>query len=110
MPEYSNYIEGLTEASELTGDEIVGLSQGGSPRKTTTQDIANLGAGGGGTVTSVSGTTNRIAVDLTKPAIPDLDIDPAYDAAITAEIAAAVALRQLLVNAATALTDASSMA
>lgn len=46
MPEYSDYIEGLSPASALDGSEIVGLSQGGSPRRVTTQDIANLGSSG----------------------------------------------------------------
>jgi hypothetical protein len=56
-----------------------------------------------GTVTSVSGTTNRIT--STGGATPVIDIAAAYDAAI----AAADALRQLLINSATALTDAASM-
>lgn len=39
MPEYSDYIEGLTEATTLTGSEILGLSQGGSARKITVQQV-----------------------------------------------------------------------
>jgi hypothetical protein len=42
-----------------------------------------------GTVTSISPTTNRITVDNTDPAVPVIDIDAAYDAAVTAQIAAA---------------------
>lgn len=42
MPEYSDYIEGLTAASALDGSEIIGLSQGGSAKRTTTEDIADL--------------------------------------------------------------------
>lgn len=83
-------ISELPASGALTGAELVELVQGGINKKTTTQDIADLGAGGGGTVTSVSGTASRIAVDLTNPAVPVLNIDPAYDAAITAEINAAV--------------------
>jgi len=44
-----------------------------------------------GTVTSVTGTADRIT--STGGATPVIDIDPAYDAAITAEIAAAGALK-----------------
>jgi hypothetical protein len=80
-------ISDLAAASALTGTELVELVQGGVNKRTTTQDIADLGAGGGGTVTSVTGTTNRIT--STGGATPVIDIDPAYDAAITAEIAAA---------------------
>jgi hypothetical protein len=42
MPEFSDYIEGLTAAGTLDGSEIVGLSKSGNARRTTTQDIANL--------------------------------------------------------------------
>lgn len=48
MPEFSDYIEGLPAAASLDGSEIVGVSQAGGARKTTTQDIADLGGGGGG--------------------------------------------------------------
>jgi hypothetical protein len=44
-----------------------------------------------GTVTSVNGTTNRIAVDNTNPAAPIVNIDPAYDTAVTNAINAKVA-------------------
>lgn len=80
-------ISGMTAASALTGAELVELVQGGANKRTTTQDIADLG--GGGSVTSVSGTTNRIT--STGGATPVLDIAAAYDAAKTAEINAKVA-------------------
>jgi hypothetical protein len=60
-------------------------------------------AGGGGTVESVSGTTNRIDVDNTDPDNPIIDIDAAYDAAITAEIAAAIAAATLLGSVSTSV-------
>lgn len=49
----------------------------------------DLGAGGGGTVTSVSGTTNRIT--STGGTTPIIDISATYDAAKTTEINAKVA-------------------
>lgn len=45
MPEFSNYIEGLSLVS-LDGTEILGLSKDGSAGGTTAQDIANLSPGG----------------------------------------------------------------
>lgn len=89
MPEFSNYVEGRPAAATLTGAELLAISQNGDAVQTTTQDIADLGAGGGGTVTSVTGTDNRIT--STGGTTPVIDIDPAYDAAVAAEIAAAVA-------------------
>lgn len=41
-------ISGMNTASALTGVELVEVVQGGDNKKTTTQDIANLGGGGGG--------------------------------------------------------------
>lgn len=35
MPEFSDYIEGLTSASVLDGTEIIGFSQAGNARKST---------------------------------------------------------------------------
>lgn len=52
--------------------------------------VSASGGGGSGTVESVTGTTNRIDVDNTDPDNPIIDIDAAYDAAVTAEIAAAI--------------------
>lgn len=80
-------ISELTGASALTGAEILEVVQGGVNKQTTTQDIADLG--GGGSVTSVTGTSNRIT--STGGATPVIDISATYDAAITAAIAAAVA-------------------
>lgn len=95
-------ISELPAATEPLNDaDLVEIVQGGVNKK------APKSAFGGGSVTSVTGTTDRIT--STGGATPVIDIAAAYDAAITAEIAAAVALRQLLINSATALTDASSM-
>jgi hypothetical protein len=52
--------------------------------------LAYIGGAGGGTVDSVSGTSNRIVITGTA-ADPIVNIASAYDDAITAEIAAAVA-------------------
>lgn len=78
-------ISELTVATAPIGAELIEIVQGGVNKQTTTQDIANLG--GGGSVTAVTGTTNRIT--STGGATPVIDIDAAYDAAITAQIAAA---------------------
>lgn len=43
--EFSDYLETRDAASALTGVEIVGVSQGGSAKRTTTQEIADLGGG-----------------------------------------------------------------
>lgn len=94
-------ISELPSSDTLTGAELVELVQGGINKQTTTQAIADLG--GGGSVTSVSGTSNRVT--STGGATPVIDISATYDALW----AAADALRQLLVNAATALVDAASM-
>jgi hypothetical protein len=71
-------ISDLAAASALTGTELVELVQGGVNKRTTTQDIADLGAGGGGTVTSVSGTTDRIT--STGGATPVIDISATFEA------------------------------
>lgn len=116
MPEFSDYVESRPTATP-DGTELLAASKNGDAVQLTTQQIADLGAGGGGvvqsivaganvsvddtdpanpivsasasgTVTSVTGTTDRIT--SSGGATPVLDIDAAYDAAITAEIAAAV--------------------
>lgn len=90
--EYSNYLEGLPTAPDpLSGDEIIGASKDGDAVGLTAQQIADLAPPGGGTVTSVSGTTNRIDVDNTDPENPVIDIDAAYDAAVQATADAKVA-------------------
>lgn len=59
----SNYkISELTAAAALTGTEQVELNQGGTSVRTTTQDIANLAAGGGA-VDSVNGQTGVVVLD-----------------------------------------------
>lgn len=88
--EYSNYLEGLPTAPDpLSGDEIIGASKDGDAVGLTAQQIADLAPPGGGTVTSVSGTTNRIT--STGGATPVIDIDAAYDAAVQAIADAKVA-------------------
>jgi hypothetical protein len=71
--------------SPLDGTERVEIQEAaggvGSTKQTTTQALANLAGSG---VTSVSGTTNRIT--STGGATPVIDIDAAYDAAITTAI------------------------
>lgn len=56
----SKKISELPAASTLTGTEQVELNQGGTSVRTTTQDIANLGGGGGGAVSSVFGRTGAV--------------------------------------------------
>jgi hypothetical protein len=81
----SKKISELTAATlPLDGTELMEVVQGGVNKKVAKSDVAT---GGGGTVTSVTGTTNRIT--STGGATPVIDIDAAYDAAITAQIAAA---------------------
>lgn len=46
----------------LTGTEVVALVQGGTSKRTTTQDIADLG-GGSGAVDSVNGQTGLVVLD-----------------------------------------------
>jgi hypothetical protein len=62
----------------LAGTEKAEIVQGGVNKQV---NVSEFGGGGGGTVTSVTGTTNRIT--STGGATPVIDIDPAYDAAIT---------------------------
>ena len=52
-------ISGLPASGALTGTEIVPIVQSGTTKRTTTQDIADLGGGGGGI--SGSGTENFIS-------------------------------------------------
>lgn len=40
--EYSDYIEGLSDAGSLDGSEIIGLSKGGSAKRTTAEAIAGM--------------------------------------------------------------------
>lgn len=75
----------LPAATAPTGVELVEIVQGGVNKQTTTQDIADLG-GGGGTWGSITGTLSSQT---------DLNTD--------------LLLRQLLVNFAVALTDGASI-
>jgi len=52
-------ISGLPASGALTGTEIVPIVQSGTTKRTTTQDIADLGGGGGGI--SGSGTANFVS-------------------------------------------------
>src|SRR5688572_13690357 len=78
-------ISGMATASALTGTELVEVVQSGDNKKTTTQDIANLG-GGGGAWGSITGTLSS-----------------------QTDLNTALLARLLLVNTATVLTDAASM-
>lgn len=62
-------ISELAVAGALTGAETLEVVQGGVNKKTTTQDIANLGGGGGGIVETIVAGSN-ITVDDTDPANP----------------------------------------
>lgn len=69
MAEYSDYVEGRTNASALDGSELIAISQGGSSRKTTLQDVANLGGGGGTSIPyGVTSGTNTYTIAAT-PAV-----------------------------------------
>lgn len=78
-------ISELATESPLAGTELVEVVTGGINKKTTTQDIADLG-GGGGTWGSITGTLSS-----------QTDLQNALNA------------KQALVNSATALVDAASM-
>lgn len=68
-------ISELAAAAALDGSESVEVVQGGVNVKTTTQDIADLG-GGGGAVDSVNGQTGVVVLDA-----GDVGADPAGTAA-----------------------------
>lgn len=62
-------ISALTAAGALTGTELVPIVQSGATKRTTTQAIANLFGGGGGTWGSITGTLSsqtdlQAALDL----------------------------------------------
>lgn len=82
-------ISELPVADTLTGTELMEVVQGGVNKQTNSQAVSTLA----GAVTSVSGTPNRITSSggLT----PTINISAAYDAAITAEIAAALLIHIL---------------
>lgn len=71
----SKKISELTAAGALTGTELVEVVQGGVNKQTTTQDIADLGGGGAGTVESVTGD----GVDNTDPDNPVLSFPTTTD-------------------------------
>lgn len=65
MPEYSNYLEGLTPVvGALSGDEIIGASKDGGPVSITSQQITNL-AGGTSIPYGVTTGINTYAVVMT---------------------------------------------
>lgn len=66
-------ISELSTASALTGAELVETVQGGINKKTTTQEIADLGGGGGGTVQSVTAVQSGV-VDNSDPTNPIIDL------------------------------------
>lgn len=69
----SKKISELTTASALSGAELVEVVQGGSNKKTTAQDIADLGSGGG-----TSGTYTPTLFNIS-----NLDASTAYECAYT---------------------------
>lgn len=71
-------ISELAVATAPTGAELAEIVQGGVNKQTTLQDIANLAPGGGGTVTSVTGTADRIT--STGGATPAIDISGTFEA------------------------------
>lgn len=71
----SEKISGMAVASALTGTELMEVVQGGVNKQTTTQDIADLGGGGGGAVDSVNGQTGVVVLDA-----GDVGADPAGSA------------------------------
>lgn len=78
-------ISELTAGGALTGTEQVEVNQGGVSKRTTTQDIADLGGGAG--VTSVNGDTGpAVVLDAT-----DVSADPAGSAAAAQAAAIAAA-------------------
>jgi hypothetical protein len=68
----------------LAGTEKAEIVQGGVNKQV---NVSEFGGGGGGTVTSVTGTTNRIT--STGGATPVIDIDAAYDAIVASKEVAA---------------------
>src|ERR1035437_864069 len=47
----TSYLSAYDTAGALIGTELIEIVQGGQVKKTTTQNIANLGGGGGGATT-----------------------------------------------------------
>ena len=68
MPTYVKITDLPDVPISLTGEELLEIVQGGTSYSATTQQIANLGGGGGGAVTSVAGRTGAVTLtsnDLT---------------------------------------------
>jgi hypothetical protein len=92
-----NITETPNEVTVNVYDSTAALRGGTTGQVLTKASNADLdftwgaGGGGGGGIASVVGTADRITVDNTDPDNPIVDIAAAYDSAITAEIAAAVA-------------------
>jgi hypothetical protein len=82
----SKKISQLPSAGALTGSELIEAVQGGINVQTTTQDIADLG-GGGGAVDSVNGQTGVVVLDA-----GDIGVTPAGGIAATDVQAALVEL------------------
>jgi hypothetical protein len=76
----SKKISELTTASALAGTELVEIVQSGTNKKTTTQDIADLGGGGGITNSAAanemmkSNGTNAVASGLGSTSLGNLDL------------------------------------
>jgi hypothetical protein len=77
MPEFSNYVEGLTPAASLDGTEMIPASKDGEAVSLTAQQIADLGGGGGTSIPfgTTSGTnTYTITATPTVTAYADGDL------------------------------------
>lgn len=100
---------------EVEGDEILGCSKDGSARSLTSQQIANLGGGGSGTVESVTGdgvdNTDPDNPVLTFPEADEVVFTPAGNIAATDVQAAIEDLGNADIDrASSALTDSSTIA
>lgn len=73
-------IQDLDPAAALDGSELVELEQGGASVQCTTQDIADLAAGGGTGVVETVAAGTGIDVDATDPANPEVSL---ADTAVT---------------------------
>lgn len=62
MPEFSNYVETrpIVADEDVIGDELVAVSKNGEAARLTAQQIADLGGGGGGDVTTAMFRRTRV--------------------------------------------------
>lgn len=93
----------VLENGQLIFNETTGLLYIGDGSTQLSALVAINVSSGGGTVDSVTGTANRIAITGTA-ADPIVNIDPAYDSAITSAISSAVSGKEDSSNKQTDLT------